>query len=63
MPRLDMEFLAMLLAGFHWKIHPMAGHEISDNATFNAFGPVPGYNTHLINGSSMMAEINCLLRV
>jgi hypothetical protein len=49
--------------GWIWKIHPMAGHEISDNATFNAFGPVPGYNTHLINASSMMAEINCLLRV
>jgi hypothetical protein len=24
-----MEFLAMLLAGFHWEINPMAGHAIS----------------------------------
>jgi hypothetical protein len=31
-----MEFLVMLLAGFHWKIHlkfQIAGHEISGNAS------------------------------
>jgi hypothetical protein len=28
-----MEFLVMLLAGFHWQINPIAFHGISGNAT------------------------------
>jgi hypothetical protein len=26
---MDMEFVVMLLAGFHWEINPMDGHRIS----------------------------------
>jgi len=33
MPRLDMEFLVILLAGFHWKINAIDGGGISGNST------------------------------